>query len=212
MCCGEQQSPSIHAIIPSEQSRELALSRCLLGLCLHGRETSLGNGFAVGEVPTAPDEQAWVALQEPVKSLRPQRKDPRCNGGTDWQGRKAQGFLCSRAIPKSSSSSSYTVKNFPKGTRALGLCCGKPGAEPVREASSLEPLATWLYLFAQVQPGPAVDRMCCALCPAGAGRCFAPPAQPNEGMTVLAVHPAEHSADPALCPAVGSGVAQKAGC
>lgn len=195
--------PSIHAIIPSGQSRELVLSWCLPGLCLGGRETSHGNGFAVRDFPTAPEEPG---LGRPAgASEEPETPEERSalQRGTDWHGRKGQGLLCSRAIPNSTSSSCYTMKNFLKGTGALGLCHGKPGAEAVRERSFLGTLETWLGLFAEVQLGPAVDRRFSPLCPARAGQCFAPPAQANEGITVLGVHPAEHIGVPALSPARG---------
>lgn len=129
-------------------------------------------GLLLESFPQLQVSQAWVALQEPLKGQRAQRKAQPCNGGTDWAGRKAQGLLCSGAIANSSSSSCSTMQNFLKGTRALGLCYGKPGAEAVGEASSLASLESWLYLFAQVQPGPAVQRKFSALCPARAGRCF----------------------------------------
>lgn len=51
-----RRAPSIHLIFSLSMDRELLLSWCVLRLCLDGRETSMGNGFAVREFPTAPDE------------------------------------------------------------------------------------------------------------------------------------------------------------
>lgn len=204
MCCGEDSLPSM-PLSPQGRAESWFFPGVSRGSVWVGGKHPAGMGLLSEISPQLQRSQAWVALQEPVKSQRPQRKDQRCSGGTDWHGRKGQGLLCSRAIPNSTSSSCYTMKNFLKGTGALGLCHGKPGAEAVRERSFLGTLETWLGLFAEVQLGPAVDRRFSPLCPARAGQCFAPPApaQANEGITVLGVHPAEHIGVPALSPARG---------
>lgn len=207
MCGGEDSLPAM-PLSPQGRAESWFFPGVSRGSVWVGGKDARGMGLVSESFPQLQRSQAWVALQEPVKSQRAQRKDQRCSGGTDWPGREAQGLLGSRAVPNSSSSSCYTMKNFLKGTGALGLCRGKRGAATARERSFLGSLETWLCLFAEVQLGPAVDRRFPPLCPARAGQCFAPPAQAKEGITVLGVHPAEHIGVPALSPARGSGVAQ----
>lgn len=201
MCCGEDSLPSM-PLSPQGRAESWFFPGVSRGSVWVGEKHPTRMGL-LSDFPTAPEEPG---LGRPAgASEEPETPEERSalQRGTDWHGRKGQGLLCSRAIPNSTSSSCYTMKNFLKGTGALGLCHGKPGPEAVRERSFLGTLETWLGLFAEVQLGPAVDRRFSPLCPARAGQCFAPPAQANEGITVLGVHPAEHIGVPALSPARG---------
>lgn len=120
MCCGEEKSPSIHPIIPLGQSRELVLSWCLLGFSLDGKERSLGNGLAVTEVATAPEEQDRVALQEPVKSQRPQRKDSALQRGHRLAGEESPGTPLLRDPSQEQQLKLLHQEKLPQGRQSSG--------------------------------------------------------------------------------------------
>lgn len=59
----------------------------------------MGMGLLSEISPQLQRSQAWVALQEPVKSQRPQRKDQRCSGAQTGTGEKARDCFAPGPFP-----------------------------------------------------------------------------------------------------------------